>query len=214
MLNYTFFDLICEEVYDASSQNCYAFRRGTDVRNGLSLSLGCKNIYIYDKLLTFDEEQQHKTFSQQVRLTQPVADINMGGDMYEQIIVNKTSYELTRKHLPRFDVSPLKQMFLKDLTTIPKLRLYLFVRTKEGGNLVTRIGIGSTIEDSVDRDTPRMREQADKPDVEKSIEEYFVSIGYPSTSCTANAEIVEFVKRLHEDIPITKNYLKLSDEEL
>lgn len=32
--------MIREEAYDASSLNCYAFRRGTDVRNGIELSLG------------------------------------------------------------------------------------------------------------------------------------------------------------------------------
>lgn len=34
------FDLSCEEVYNASSVDCFAFRRGTDVRKGISLSLG------------------------------------------------------------------------------------------------------------------------------------------------------------------------------
>lgn len=38
--NFTFDDLIREEAYDASSLNCYAFRRGTDVKANLSLSLG------------------------------------------------------------------------------------------------------------------------------------------------------------------------------
>ncbi len=32
--------LVEEVAYDAASLNCFAFRRGTDVRNGLSLSLG------------------------------------------------------------------------------------------------------------------------------------------------------------------------------
>ena len=32
--------LVREEVYDASSLSCYAFRHGYDVRQNLSLSLG------------------------------------------------------------------------------------------------------------------------------------------------------------------------------
>lgn len=38
--NSTFDVLIREEAYDASSLNCFAFRRGTDERNGIELSLG------------------------------------------------------------------------------------------------------------------------------------------------------------------------------
>lgn len=42
-MNYSSFsygDFMREEAYDASSQICYAFRRGTDERNGIVLSLG------------------------------------------------------------------------------------------------------------------------------------------------------------------------------
>lgn len=37
---FSFGDFMREEAYDASSQICYAFRRGTDERNGIVLSLG------------------------------------------------------------------------------------------------------------------------------------------------------------------------------
>lgn len=38
--NYTFEGLMSDEAYNASSLNCYAFRRGTDVRNGIAMSFG------------------------------------------------------------------------------------------------------------------------------------------------------------------------------
>lgn len=38
--NYTLRELLSEEAYNASSLDCYAFRRGTDVRNGIAMSFG------------------------------------------------------------------------------------------------------------------------------------------------------------------------------
>ncbi len=43
MLDYTFFDLICEGAYKASSQNCCAFRRD-------ALIQGCEPCIDYDVL--------------------------------------------------------------------------------------------------------------------------------------------------------------------
>ena len=37
---FSYGDFMREEAYNASSQICYAFRRGTDERNGIVLSLG------------------------------------------------------------------------------------------------------------------------------------------------------------------------------
>jgi len=37
---FSYGDFMREEAYNASSQDCYAFRRGTDERNGIVLSLG------------------------------------------------------------------------------------------------------------------------------------------------------------------------------
>lgn len=37
---FSYGDFVREEAYNASSQICYAFRRGTDERNGIVLSLG------------------------------------------------------------------------------------------------------------------------------------------------------------------------------
>lgn len=38
--NYTLGELLSEEAYNASSLDCYAFRRGTDVRNSITMSFG------------------------------------------------------------------------------------------------------------------------------------------------------------------------------
>ena len=37
---FTYDDFVKEETYNADTQDCYAFRRGTDVKNGITLALG------------------------------------------------------------------------------------------------------------------------------------------------------------------------------
>ncbi len=148
-----------------------------------------------------------------VRLVRPIGDINIGGDMYEHIIANKTSTALTQRHLPRYDNSPLKEILLRTLKTAPKIRLFLNVAIEEDNNIIKQIGIGWIIEDSVDRDADMMRRKLDYDAVDNCIREYFKSVGFPDTVCTSNADILHFIEQLQRDIPIINEYIIIEDED-
>ncbi len=138
----------------------------------------------------------------------------MGGDCTsEQIIVSKVSEAFTHYHLPKYSLSPLKGMLLKSLDKMPVIRLKLHIRCEDNGNIISKISIGRDFATTIDREIEVHRLSVDWQTIDNCIETYFESIGYNGTSCQTNEEIIKFVERLREDIPIINQYIIIEDED-
>ena len=138
----------------------------------------------------------------------------MGGDCSsEQIIVSKVSEAFTRYHLPKYSLSPLKGMLLKSLGKMPVIRLMLHIRCEGNSNIISQISIGRDFATTIDREIEVHKLAVDWQAIDNCIKTHFESIGYNGISCQTNENIIKFVERLREDIPIINQYIIIEDED-
>ena len=143
-----------------------------------------------------------------VLLLKSTEDMNWGGDDYDVISLNPISKALTDCYLPLWSPSPLKAMLLKRLGTVKQL--YLSLKVRYADNIVTFISLRCNLLDDVER---LYSSEMDMETVYQCLKQYFHNIGYRNIECTGDEDIICFVKRLEQDVPLTKAYFEIIEDE-
>jgi hypothetical protein len=138
-----------------------------------------------------------------VLLKKSTEDMNWGGDDYDIISLNPISKAMTDCYLPQWSPSPLKAMLLKRLGTVKQM--YLSLKVRYADNIVTFISLRCNLLDDVER---LYGQEMDMEAVYQCLAQYFQNIGYRNIECTGDEEIVCFVKRLEQDVPLAKTYFE------
>ena len=129
-----------------------------------------------------------------VLLKKSTEDMNWGGDDYDIISLNPISKALTDCYLPQWSPSPLKEMLLRRLGTMKQMYLSLKVECA----------------DDIER---LYGQEMDMEAVYQCLKQYFHNIGYRNIECTGEEDIICFVKRLEQDVPLTKAYFEIIEDE-
>ena len=142
-----------------------------------------------------------------VLLKKSTEDMNWGGDDYDVITLNPISKALTDCYLPLWSLSPLKTLLLKRLGTLKRMYLHLRVDCEKDSSVVKSISLKCALLDDVERMYDDNKVDWDR--IQKCLMEYFQSIGYKNMQCTGDEDIVNFVQRLEQDVPLTKAYFEI-----
>ena len=142
-----------------------------------------------------------------VLLKKSTEDMNWGGDDYDIISLNPISKALTDCYLPLWSPSSLKALLLKRLGTLKRMYLHLRVDCEKDSSVVKSISLKCALLDDVERMYDDNKVDWDR--IQKCLMEYFQSIGYKNMQCTGDEDIVNFVQRLEQDVPLTKAYFEI-----
>lgn len=142
-----------------------------------------------------------------VLLKKSTEDMNWGGDDYDIISLNPISKALTDCYLPLWSLSSLKALLLKRLGTVKRMYLHLRVDCEKDSSVVKSIFLKCALFDDVERMYDDNKVDWDR--IQKCLMEYFQSIGYKNMQCTGDEDIVNFVQRLEQDVPLTKAYFEI-----
>lgn len=142
-----------------------------------------------------------------VLLKKSTEDMNWGGDDYDIISLNPISKALTDCYLPLWSLSPLKALLLKRLGTVKRMYLHLRVDCEKDSSVVKSIFLKCALLDDVERMYDDNKVDWDR--IQKCLMEYFQSIGYKNMQCAGDEDIVNFVQRLEQDVPLTKAYFEI-----
>lgn len=142
-----------------------------------------------------------------VLLKKSTEDMNWGGDDYDIISLNPISKALTDCYLPLWSLSSLKALLLKRLGTVKRMYLHLRVDCEKDSSVVKSIFLKCALLDDVERMYDDNKVDWDR--IQKCLMEYFQSIGYKNMQCTSDEDIVNFVQRLEQDVPLTKAYFEI-----
>jgi len=142
-----------------------------------------------------------------VLLKKSTEDMNWGGDDYDIISLNPISKALTDCYLPLWSLSSLKALLLKRLGTLKRMYLHLRVDCEKDSSVVKSIFLKCALLDDVERMYDDNKVDWDR--IQKCLMEYFQSIGYKNMQCTGDEDIVNFVQRLEQDVPLTKAYFEI-----
>lgn len=142
-----------------------------------------------------------------VLLKKSTEDMNWGGDDYDVITLNPISKALTDCYLPLWSLSSLKALLLKRLGTVKRMYLHLRVDCEKDSSVVKSIFLKCALLDDVERMYDDNKVDWDR--IQKCLMEYFQSIGYKNMQCTGDEDIVNFVQRLEQDVPLTKAYFEI-----
>lgn len=142
-----------------------------------------------------------------VLLKKSTEDMNCGGDDYDIISLNPISKALTDCYLPLWSLSSLKALLLKRLGTVKRMYLHLRVDCEKDSSVVKSIFLKCALLDDVERMYDDNKVDWDR--IQKCLMEYFQSIGYKNMQCTGDEDIVNFVQRLEQDVPLTKAYFEI-----
>ena len=85
--------------------------------------------------------------------------------------------------------------------------LHLRVDCEKDSSVVKSIFLKCALLDDVERMYDDNKVDWDR--IQKCLMEYFQSIGYKNMQCTGDEDIVNFVQRLEQDVPLTKAYFKI-----
>ena len=146
--------------------------------------------------------------SMKVLLKKSTEDMNWGGDDYDIISLNPISKALTDCYLPQWSPSLLKAMLLKRLGTVKQM--YLSLKVECADNIVIYISLRCNLLDDIER---LYGQEMDMEAVYQCLTQYFHNIGYRNIECTGDEEIVCFVKRLEQDVPLVKTYFEIIEDE-
>lgn len=84
-------------------------------------------------------------------------------------------------------------------------QMYLRLKVRCADNIVTFISLRCNLLDDVER---LYGQEMDMEAVYQCLAQYFQNIGYRNIECTGDEEIVCFVKRLEQDVPLAKTYFE------
>ena len=144
-----------------------------------------------------------------VLLKKSTEDMNWGGDDYDVITLNPISKALTDCYLPQWSLSPLKALLLKRLGTVKRMYLHLRVDCEKDSSVVKSIFLKCALLDDVERMYDDNKVDWDR--IQKCLMEYFQSIDYKNMQCTGDEDIVNFVQRLEQDVPLAKVYFEIDE---
>ena len=144
-----------------------------------------------------------------VLLLKSTEDMNWGGDDYDVISLNPISKALTDCYLPLWSLSSLKALLLKRLGTVKRMYLHLRVDCEKDSSVVKSIFLKCALLDDVERMYDDNKVDWDR--IQKCLMEYFQSIGYKNIQCTGDEDIVNFVQRLEQDVPLAKVYFEIDE---
>lgn len=139
-----------------------------------------------------------------VLLKKSTEDVNWGGDDYDVITLNPISKALTACYLPQWSPSPLKAMLLRRLGTMKQM--YLSLKVECADDIVIYISLRCNLLDDIER---LYGQEMDMEAVYQCLTQYFQNIGYKNIECTGDEEVVCFVKRLEQDVPLAKSYFEI-----
>lgn len=142
-----------------------------------------------------------------VLLKKSTEDMNWGGDDYDIISLNPISKALTDCYLPQWSPSPLKEMLLRRLGTMKQM--YLSLKVECADDIVIYISLRCNLLDDIER---LYSQEMDMEAVYQCLKQYFHNIGYRNIECTGEEDIICFVKRLEQDVPLTKAYFEIVEK--
>lgn len=142
-------------------------------------------------------------------LKKSVKDRFWDAEDYDILDLNPMNKALTNYYLPYLSPSPLKSFLLKKLTTFKQMYLYLKVDCEENSSVVKSISLECNLLDDWER--THNDNKVDRGKIKKCLTEYFLSIGYPCIQCTKDKDMVAFIKKLAEEIPLAKEYFEIVD---
>ena len=88
--------------------------------------------------------------------------------------------------------------------------MYLSLKVRYADNIVTFISLRCNLLDDVER---LYSSEMDMEAVYQCLKQYFHNIGYRNIECTGDEDIICFVKRLEQDVPLTKAYFEIIEDE-
>lgn len=129
---------------------------------------------------------------------------------YEYVELNDISTALTRFFWSQWSPTPLKSMLIKRFGSIRNMYLKLDVTCEKHSAIVKSIALKCALRDGDDRSwIVGCIDEMDWETIQECMEEYFQSIGYDKIECTDDEDIVNFVERLEQDVPLVKEYFKV-----
>ena len=129
---------------------------------------------------------------------------------YEYADLNDISMALTQRFWSQWSPTPLKSMFIKRFGSIRNMYLKLDVACEHNSMTVKSIALKCALRDGDDRSwIVGCIDEIDWEAIQECLEEYFQSIGYGCINRTEDKDIVNFVLRLEQDIPLVKEYFKV-----
>ena len=140
-------------------------------------------------------------------LKKSVEDWFWSGEEWDMLTLKPMSRALTEYYLPHFSSSPLKAFLLKRLTTFKQMYLSLKVDCEKDSPVVKSIALQCDLLDDWER--TYNDNKVDWGKIRECLTEYFQSIGYAKIECTDDEDIVNFIKRLEQDIPLVKEYFNI-----
>lgn len=143
-------------------------------------------------------------------LKKSVEDWFWSGEEWDMLTLKPMSRALTKCYLPRWSPSPLKELLHKELRTFRQMYLSLKVDCEENSPVVKSISLQCDLLDDWERTYDDNK--VDWAKVWECLTEYFLSIGYPCIRCTKDEDMVAFIEKLIEEVPLTKDYFEIVDE--
>lgn len=137
-------------------------------------------------------------------LKKSVKDSFWNYEDYDALTPNPITRALTNRYLPAWDHSPLKAMMMRRMGTVKQLYLYLDVKCD--GDIIQSISLRCDLLDDYER---TCQIAVDWDNILRCVEEYFHAIGYRCLHCTRDDDIVDFIQRLQQDIPLATEYFEL-----
>ena len=129
---------------------------------------------------------------------------------YEYVELNDISTALTQRFWSQWSSTPLKTMLIKRFGSIRNMYLKLDVACERNSMIVKSIALKCALRDGDDRSwIVGCIDEMDWEAIQECLTEYFQSIGYAKIECTDDEDIVDFVKRLEQDVPLIKEYFKV-----
>lgn len=128
--------------------------------------------------------------------------------------INPLSMALTKKFLPKWSDSTLKNEIISRFHCLPCLRLRLTVQCEQGSDIVNALSLHVK---QYDLEREYWKDKVINEDELNGIAEiFFRSIGYSKIVCRGTDEIEMFIAKLAEDVPLVNEYFKIveiADEE-
>ena len=129
---------------------------------------------------------------------------------YEYVELNEINAALTARFWSQWSPTPLKTMLIKRFGSIRNMYLRLDVACEHSSMIVKSIILKCALRDADDRSwIIGCIDELDWEAIQGCVEEYFQSMGYDKIECTEDEDIVNFVLRLEQEIPLVKGYFKV-----
>lgn len=131
------------------------------------------------------------------------------------LCVNRLNMELTEIYLYSYwrTCGLLLKALTEKMEAERKLFLGLNITCKKGTNIVDSLTLRCDLEDDDEREEERQgRFKVDWDALYRDLEWHFRSMGYPCIRCTNNENIVKFIVKLTEEIPLAKDYFEIVEE--